>query len=108
MAFIGLALSPALICRAAGRGNLAYLPLISNVAPELNFEACHPCSHVKDDRIVRHAPLSDTVRHHHIALRDQVIMIKGDFNVPNLSECRLVFQQIRLANLSTEISFPLP
>ena len=47
----------------------------------LNYELFHYCCHVKDDRIVRHIPLVNSIRRHHIAHHNTALMMERNFNL---------------------------
>ncbi len=81
VAFMVLSLPPAAILGALGLPNAGWLLLITNVALYLNYEVFHLCCHVKDDRIVRHIPLVNSIRRHHIAHHDPEIMMERNFNL---------------------------
>jgi hypothetical protein len=81
VAFMVLSLPPAAILGALGLANAGWLLLITNVALYLNYEFFHLCCHVKDDRIVRHIPLVNSIRRHHIAHHDHAIMMERNFNL---------------------------
>jgi hypothetical protein len=79
--FMLISLVPAAILGWVGLPNAAWLLLITNVALYLNYELFHYCCHVKDDRIVRHIPLVNSIRRHHIAHHNQAIMMERNFNL---------------------------
>lgn len=81
VAFIGLSIPPAAILWAIGAPNAAWLLMITNVALYLNYELFHYCCHVKNDRIVRHVPLINSIRRHHIAHHNTAIMMEQNFNL---------------------------
>ncbi len=81
VAFIGLSIPPAAILMAAGAPNAGWLLLITNVALYLNYELFHYCCHVKDDRLVRHIPIVNSLRRHHIAHHNTAIMMERNFNL---------------------------
>jgi hypothetical protein len=81
VAFIGLSIPPAAILMAVGAPNAGWLLLLTNVALYLNYELFHYCCHVKDDRIVRHIPLVNSIRRHHIAHHNTAIMMERNFNL---------------------------
>ncbi len=81
VAFIGLSIPPAAILYAVGLPNAGWLLLITNVALYLNYELFHYCCHVKDDRLVRHIPLVNSIRRHHIAHHNTAIMMERNFNL---------------------------
>ena len=47
----------------------------------LNYELFHYCCHVKDDHIVRHIPLVNSIRRHHIAHHNTALMMERNFNL---------------------------
>ena len=81
VAFIALSIPPAAILYAAGLQNAGWLLLITNVALYLNYEFFHFCCHVKNDRLVRHIPLVNSIRRHHIAHHNTAIMMERNFNL---------------------------
>ena len=81
VAFIALSVPPAAALIASGLPNAGWLLLITNIGLYLNYELFHYCCHVKDDRIVRHVPLVNSIRRHHIAHHDQSIMMQRNFNL---------------------------
>ncbi len=81
VAFIVLSIPPAAILNAVGFGNAGWLLLVTNVALYLNYELFHFCCHVKDDSLVRRIPLVNSIRRHHIAHHDPVIMMTRNFNL---------------------------
>jgi len=81
VAFMALSLPPALLLGLVGLPNAGWLLLITNVALYLNYELFHYCCHVKDDRLVRHMPLVNSIRRHHIAHHNTAIMMERNFNL---------------------------
>ncbi|MDE2005443.1 MAG: sterol desaturase family protein [Rhodospirillales bacterium] len=79
--FIAISLPPAALLMAVGLANAGRMLLITNVALYLNYELFHYCCHVKDDRIVRHIPLVNSIRRHHIAHHNPAIMMERNFNL---------------------------
>jgi hypothetical protein len=69
------------VLHLAGMTNGGWLLLITNTALYLNYELFHFCCHVKSDRIVRHIPLINTIRRHHIAHHNTAIMMERNFNL---------------------------
>lgn len=61
--------------------NAGWLLLCSTTAMYLNYELFHWGCHVKDDRIVRHIPLMNTIRRHHIAHHDPAVMMSANMNL---------------------------
>ena len=80
VAFMALSLLPA-PARAAGAAECRWLLLITNTALYLNYELFHFCCHVKDDSMVRHIPLVNSIRRHHIAHHNTAIMMERNFNL---------------------------
>lgn len=81
VAFMALSLPPAALLGAFGLANAGWLLLITNVALYLNYELFHYCCHVKGDRIVRHVPLVNSIRRHHIAHHNTALMMERNFNL---------------------------
>jgi len=81
VAFMALSLPPAAILGACGFTNAGWLLLITNVALYLNYELFHYCCHVKDDSLVRHIPLVNSIRRHHIAHHNTSLMMERNFNL---------------------------
>jgi hypothetical protein len=81
VAFMAMSLIPAAILGAVGLANAGWLLLITNVGLYLNYELFHFCCHVKNDRIVRHIPLINSIRRHHIAHHNTAIMMERNFNL---------------------------
>jgi len=81
VAFMALSLPPAAILGLTGLPNAGWLLLITNVALYLNYELFHYCCHVKDDHIVRHIPLVNSIRRHHIAHHNTALMMERNFNL---------------------------
>ena len=81
VAFMTLSLIPAFILNRLGLANAGWLLLITNTALYLNYELFHYCCHVKDDSIVRHIPLVNSIRRHHIAHHNPSIMMTRNFNL---------------------------
>jgi len=81
VAFMALSLIPAAILGAIGLANAGWLLLITNVGLYLNYELFHFCCHVRDDRLVRHIPLINSIRRHHIAHHNTAIMMERNFNL---------------------------
>lgn len=72
---------PAWILNMAGLPDAGWLLLVTNTALYLNYELFHWCCHVKDDRIVRHIPIVNSLRRHHIAHHNPAIMMERNFNL---------------------------
>lgn len=81
VAFMVLSLPPAAILGALGFPNAGWLLLITNVSLYLNYEFFHYCCHVRDDSIVRHIPVINSIRRHHIAHHNTAIMMERNFNL---------------------------
>jgi len=81
VAFMALSLPPAGLLMLLGLPNAGWLLLITNVALYLNYELFHYCCHVKDDHIVRHIPLVNSIRRHHIAHHNTSLMMERNFNL---------------------------
>jgi hypothetical protein len=81
VAFIAISVPPAAALMALGLPNAGWLLLITNVGLYLNYELFHYCCHVKDDRIVRHIPLVNSIRRHHIAHHNPALMMERNFNL---------------------------
>jgi hypothetical protein len=81
VAFMALSLPPAAVIGALGLPNAGWLLLITNVALYLNYELFHYCCHVKDDWIVQHIPLVNSIRRHHIAHHNTALMMERNFNL---------------------------
>jgi hypothetical protein len=81
VAFMAISLPPAAVLGFLGAPNAGWMLLITNVALYLNYETFHYCCHVKDDRIVRHIPLVNSIRRHHIAHHNTAIMMERNFNL---------------------------
>jgi hypothetical protein len=81
VAFMAMSVPPALLLAAVGLANAGWLLLITNVVLYLNYELFHYCCHVRDDRIVRHIPLVNSIRRHHIAHHNTALMMERNFNL---------------------------
>jgi hypothetical protein len=81
VAFMVLSLPPAAVLWLVGLPNAGWLLLITNVALYLNYELFHYCCHVKDDSVVRHIPLVNSIRRHHIAHHNTALMMERNFNL---------------------------
>ena len=80
-AFMAGSIIPAWLLGLAGAPNAGWLLLITNTALYLNYELFHYCCHVKDDHLVRHIPLVNSIRRHHIAHHNMAIMMEKNFNL---------------------------
>ncbi|MCC7273127.1 MAG: fatty acid hydroxylase family protein [Alphaproteobacteria bacterium] len=81
IAFMTMSVVPAWLLHLAGLPDAGWLLLTTNTALYLNYELFHWCCHVKDDRIVRHIPLVNSIRRHHIAHHNTAIMMEKNFNL---------------------------
>jgi hypothetical protein len=79
--FIALSVPPAFILGALWSANAGLLLICTTVGIYLNYEFFHWGCHVKDDRFIRHVPLMNTIRRHHIAHHNQAIMMEKNFNL---------------------------
>ncbi len=79
--FMAMSVVPAWVLHLAGAPNAAWLLLCTNTALYLNYELFHWCCHVKDDRLVRHIPIVNSLRRHHIAHHNPAIMMERNFNL---------------------------
>ncbi|MGH7043158.1 MAG: sterol desaturase family protein [Acetobacteraceae bacterium] len=81
VAFIAVSLPPAVLLMLLGLPDAGWLLLITNVGLYLNYELFHYWCHVKSDRIVRHIPLVNSIRRHHIAHHNPALMMERNFNL---------------------------
>ena len=81
VAFMVISLVPAYMLGLLGLPNAGWLLMITNVGLYLNYELFHFCCHVKNDSIVRHIPLVNSIRRHHIAHHNPAIMMERNFNL---------------------------
>jgi hypothetical protein len=81
VAFIAISIPAAAALYALGFANAGWLLMITNVALYLNYELFHYCCHIKDDRILRHIPIVNSLRRHHIAHHNTAIMMERNFNL---------------------------
>jgi hypothetical protein len=81
IAILAMLLPAAGILFLAGAQNACWLLLCTAAGLYLNYELFHYCCHVKDDRLVRHIPLVNTIRRHHIAHHNQSIMMDTNMNL---------------------------
>jgi hypothetical protein len=79
--FICMSAAAALIVSFLWSANAGYLLVATTAGMYLNYELFHWGCHVKDDRIVRHIPLMNTIRRHHIAHHNQAIMMGTNMNL---------------------------
>lgn len=80
-AFMSGSAVAAFVLNLLGLGNAGWLLLITNTALYLNYEFFHFCCHVRNDSIVRHIPLINSIRRHHIAHHNTAIMMERNFNL---------------------------
>ena len=81
IALLAMTLPGAGILYLAGAPNACWLLLCTAAGLYLNYELFHYLCHVKDDRLVRHIPLVNTIRRHHIAHHNQSIMMDTNMNL---------------------------
>ena len=81
VAFMALSLPFAGALGLIGLPNAGWLLLITNVGLYLNYELFHYCCHVKDDSIVRHLPIVNSLRRHHISHHNTALMMERNFNL---------------------------
>ena len=81
VAFMALSLPFAGVLGLVGLPNAGWLLLITNVGLYLNYELFHYCCHVKDDSIVRHIPIVNSLRRHHISHHNTALMMERNFNL---------------------------
>ncbi len=81
VAFIAMSIVPAAVLSIVGLPNAGWLLVITNVGLYLNYELFHYCCHVKNDGLVRHVPLVNSIRRHHIAHHNPAIMMERNFNL---------------------------
>jgi hypothetical protein len=79
--FIAISIPPALALGFLWSANAGWLLMCTTVGMYLNYEFFHWGCHVRDDRIIRHVPLMNTIRRHHIAHHNQAIMMERNFNL---------------------------
>ena len=79
--FIAMSIPPALALGFLWSANAGWLLMCTTVGMYLNYEFFHWGCHVKDDRVIRHVPLMNTIRRHHIAHHNQAIMMERNFNL---------------------------
>jgi hypothetical protein len=79
--FVCMSAVGGLVLAAIWSANAGWLLVATTSGVYLNYELFHWGCHVKDDRIVRHIPLMNTIRRHHIAHHDQAIMMGTNFNL---------------------------
>ena len=81
VAFMVISLGPAFVLGLIGLANAGWLLLMTNIGLYLNYELFHYCCHLKNDRVVRHIPLVNSIRRHHIAHHNPAIMMERNFNL---------------------------
>ena len=81
VAFMVISLVPAFTLGLLGLANAGWLLMVTNIGLYLNYELFHYCCHVKDDSLVRHIPLVNSIRRHHIAHHNPAIMMERNFNL---------------------------
>jgi len=79
--FICMSAVGGLVVGWLGSPNAGWLLVCATTGVYLNYELFHWGCHVKDDRIVRHIPLMNTIRRHHIAHHNQAIMMDYNMNL---------------------------
>lgn len=79
--FMLISLVPWGVLQLLGFPNAGWLVLVTNTALYLNYELFHFCCHVKDDSLVRHIPLVNSIRRHHAAHHNTAIMMERNFNL---------------------------
>jgi hypothetical protein len=77
---LAVAAAPAALLYAVWSANAAWLFVCTTLGLYLNYEVFHYCCHIRDDRIVRHVPLVNTVRRHHLAHHNLAVMADRNFN----------------------------
>lgn len=61
-------------------GNAALILLASVAGMYMLFEVMHFCAHAPENALLRHMPLINTMRRHHVAHHDQKIMMDRNMN----------------------------
>ena len=79
--FIAISIPPALALGFLWSANAGWLLMCTTTGMYLNYEFFHWGCHVRDDRVIRHVPLMNTIRRHHIAHHNQAIMMERNFNL---------------------------
>lgn len=79
--FICMSAAGAWVVSLIWSANAAWLLVCTTAGIYLNYEFFHWGCHVKDDRIIRHIPLMNTIRRHHIAHHNQAIMMGTNMNL---------------------------
>jgi hypothetical protein len=78
---LALAAPGALLIASVLGANAGWLTLATVGVLYLVYETFHFCCHVPENWFVRHAPLVNTIRRHHIAHHDQGIMMHLNMNL---------------------------
>lgn len=79
--FICMSAAGAWVLSLIWTADAAWLLVCTTAGVYLNYEFFHWGCHVKDDRIIRHIPLMNTIRRHHIAHHNQAIMMGTNMNL---------------------------
>ena len=79
--FIAISIPPALALGFLWSANAGWLLMCTTVGMYLNYEFFHWGCHVRDDRVIRHVPLMNTIRRHHIAHHNTALMMERNFNL---------------------------
>jgi hypothetical protein len=61
--------------------NAGWLTILVIVVLYMIYESFHLCCHVRENWFVRHMPLVNTIRRHHIAHHEQSIMMRFNMNL---------------------------
>ena len=81
IAFLVMASAGGAILGAIWSANAGWFMVCTAAGMYMNYEFFHWCCHVQDDRILRHLPLINTIRRHHIAHHDTAIMMNYNMNL---------------------------
>ncbi|HEX7966663.1 MAG TPA: sterol desaturase family protein [Stellaceae bacterium] len=83
MAFLLMALPPALVAGALWSANAAYIAMLGMAGYYLMYEGLHTLSHLSDERYpyLRHIPLVNTVRRMHVTHHKLGFMQTRNFNL---------------------------
>ncbi len=79
--FLVMSAAGAVILDLLWSANAAWLLICTTTGVYLNYELFHYCCHIRDDRIIRHIPLINTIRRHHIAHHNTAIMMARNMNL---------------------------
>ncbi|MEM7249990.1 MAG: sterol desaturase family protein [Pseudomonadota bacterium] len=79
--FILMSLPAALIAGWLFTANMGWLVMCTTTGIYLLYEFMHFCCHVEENWFVRHCPLVNTIRRHHIAHHNQSIMMECNMNL---------------------------